>query len=129
MPEVFTLDKFAGHPFYLEVNRRLVALAGLRPGQRVIDLGAGTGAVTRLLAAEVASLPEAVAAEARGFFERNVAWLARVLARSHRDFSHDPEKRRRQALAILAALQGAMLVARSLEGVATFDDIVGELGR
>jgi len=59
MTERFTLEKFAQHPFYQEVNRRLVALAGLRPGQRVVDVGAGTGAVTRLLAAEVASKPGA----------------------------------------------------------------------
>ncbi|MEE9284251.1 MAG: class I SAM-dependent methyltransferase [Dehalococcoidia bacterium] len=59
MPEAFTLDKFAQHPFYQEVNRRLIALAALRPGQRVVDLGAGTGTVTRLLVAEVASGPGA----------------------------------------------------------------------
>lgn len=55
----FTLEKFARHPFYQEVNRRLVALTGLRKGERVVDLGAGTGAVTRLLAEEVASGPGA----------------------------------------------------------------------
>ncbi len=55
----FTLEKFASHPFYQEVNRRLVALTGLRKGQKVVDLGAGTGAVTRLLAEEVASGPGA----------------------------------------------------------------------
>ncbi|HXG35511.1 MAG TPA: methyltransferase domain-containing protein [Dehalococcoidia bacterium] len=51
--EGFSLDKFARHPFYIEVNRRLVQLAELRQGFKVVDLGAGTGAVTRLLAEAV----------------------------------------------------------------------------
>ena len=54
MLERFSLDKFAQHPFYQEINWRLVKITGLRPGQKVIDLGAGTGAVTRLLVAAVA---------------------------------------------------------------------------
>ena len=53
--ERFTLERFAQNPFYQEVNRRLVQLAGLRPGARVVDLGAGTGAVTRMLVEQVAS--------------------------------------------------------------------------
>src|SRR5438093_887746 len=58
MSDGFTLEMFARHSFYQEVNRRLVALTGLRRGQCVVDLGAGTGAVTRLLVEQVAC-PEA----------------------------------------------------------------------
>ncbi len=53
MSDRFTLEKFSQNPFYQEVNRRLVALANLRPGLRVVDLGAGTGAVTQLLVAAI----------------------------------------------------------------------------
>ncbi len=59
MADGFTLEKFSQNPFYQEVNRRLVALARPEPGQCVVDLGAGTGAVTRLLVAEVANKPTA----------------------------------------------------------------------
>lgn len=52
-PRSYTLDKFAQEPFYQQVNERLVALTGLREGFRVVDVGAGTGAVTRLLAEQV----------------------------------------------------------------------------
>jgi ubiquinone/menaquinone biosynthesis C-methylase UbiE len=58
MSDGFTLEHFAQHPFYLEVNRRLVALTGLRKGQCVVDLGAGTGR-DKLIAEEVASKPTA----------------------------------------------------------------------
>jgi ubiquinone/menaquinone biosynthesis C-methylase UbiE len=59
MGDSFTLEKFSQNPFYQEVNRRLVSLARPQPGQCVVDLGAGTGAVTRLLVAEVANKPTA----------------------------------------------------------------------
>jgi ubiquinone/menaquinone biosynthesis C-methylase UbiE len=59
MSDRFTLEKFSQNPFYQEVNRRLVALAKPRPGQCVVDLGAGTGAVTRLLVAEMTASSEA----------------------------------------------------------------------
>ena len=40
---------FAEHGFYGTVNTHLVDLAEIRPGQRIVELACGTGAVTRLL--------------------------------------------------------------------------------
>ena len=58
----FTFEAFAAHPFYTEVNRSLVrqALAHLatRPVDvplTIIDMACGTGAITRLVAEEIAS--------------------------------------------------------------------------
>jgi ubiquinone/menaquinone biosynthesis C-methylase UbiE len=47
--EEYSFSKFARQPFYTAMNRRLVELCGLRPFQRVVDLGCGTGAVTKLI--------------------------------------------------------------------------------
>ncbi len=57
----FTYEAFAAHPFYMEVNRALVrqALAHLekRPADgplTIVDMACGTGAITRLIAEELA---------------------------------------------------------------------------
>lgn len=50
----FTYEKFAGNQFVIDVNRRLIQLAELQPPTTVVDLGAGTGAVTRLILDQVA---------------------------------------------------------------------------
>lgn len=52
--DLFTYEKFAKNPFVDDVNRRLIHLAGLQPPTTVVDLGAGIGAVTRLIIDEVA---------------------------------------------------------------------------
>jgi ubiquinone/menaquinone biosynthesis C-methylase UbiE len=49
MSEGDSFRKFASLPLYTTINRRLVEMCGLRPSQRVVDLGAGTGAVTTLI--------------------------------------------------------------------------------
>jgi len=51
--EDYSLKRFASHPFYTAMNRRLVKLCELRSWQRVVDLGCGTGAVTELILEEM----------------------------------------------------------------------------
>ena len=77
-----------------------------------------------LFGAEVAVLPAPVAAEVQGFFERSVEWLQVVLVRDGSGGAVDEAQSRQRALTILAALQGAMIVARTLGRVEVFDDIV-----
>jgi TetR/AcrR family transcriptional repressor of nem operon len=77
-----------------------------------------------LLGAEVESLPPEVAAEVRDFFERNVVWLAAVLSR--RDGGAlGKEAAEARALTILALLEGALVVARTLKRDVVFDQIAG----
>lgn len=66
--KLFSFDAFAQHKFYQNTIRKLVNLADLKPGQRVLDLGAGTGAVTRMLANRVKGLlsSEVIAVEPSG---------------------------------------------------------------
>ncbi len=45
----FGFEKFSSHGFFREVNRWLVERVGIRPGDTVVDLGCGPGAVTELI--------------------------------------------------------------------------------
>ncbi|MER3456555.1 MAG: hypothetical protein C4304_06660 [candidate division GAL15 bacterium] len=45
----FGFEKFSSHGFFREVNRWLVEHVGIRPGDVVVDLGCGPGAVTELI--------------------------------------------------------------------------------
>ena len=80
-----------------------------------------------VLGAESSALPAEVAAEAKRFCELNIAWLVRALSpRNPTSGAQDPSLRR-QALVILSALEGAMIVARNLGNLAVFDEIAAGL--
>jgi TetR/AcrR family transcriptional repressor of nem operon len=74
-----------------------------------------------ILAAEHKELPDEVRIEVVKFGEMNERWIARVLAK--REFA-EPEKTRRRARAIFAAVEGAQLVARSRSDVSVYDAII-----
>ena len=86
-----------------------------------------------MLGAEVESLPPEVASEVRTFFELNVEWLAAVLSRRaggapcngvpEDGVSGDRTMAERQALTILAMLEGALVVARTMRRDEVFDRI------
>ena len=45
----FTFNRFANLDFYRVINSRLLDIAEIRDQKRIVDLGCGTGAVTRLI--------------------------------------------------------------------------------
>ena len=45
----FSFGKFAQNAFYGKTNARLVDMADVTPGQRIVDLACGTGGVTQLI--------------------------------------------------------------------------------
>ena len=81
-----------------------------------------------MLGAEIASLPGEVGGEVRGFFERNVDWLEVVLSRRAEGGLADRAASRRRALALLATLEGALIVARTLGRAEAFDEVVEGAG-
>jgi TetR/AcrR family transcriptional repressor of nem operon len=101
--------------------QRLAAYAGLyRAG-----LERGSGCLCGVLALEISLLPTSVADGVRAFFDENEKWLEHVLAQGRRT----GELRRlrhptaaQQAHVILAALQGAMVMARAREDIEIFDE-------
>jgi TetR/AcrR family transcriptional repressor of nem operon len=98
--------------------QRLQAYVGLyRTG-----LEAGQGCLCGVLASELVGLPERVRLGVRRFFELNVVWLEMVLTdgQSAGSIRVDTDARS-QAAAVLAGLEGAMLVSRALDSVDAFD--------
>ncbi|WP_300555149.1 TetR/AcrR family transcriptional regulator [Maricaulis sp.] len=74
-----------------------------------------------VLGAESASLPQPVAAAARGFFERTRDWLLEALETD--PALGDAKAREVAALELVARLEGAMIMAQSLQDVSVFDRV------
>lgn len=74
-----------------------------------------------MFGAEIGSLPDPVARQTRGFFERNLAWLERVFARATRAAPDSCAAR------TIATLEGGMILARAMGDMALFDKSVRAL--
>ncbi len=82
-----------------------------------------------ILGAEVSSLPLSVADEAKQFFQRNVDWLETVLGRTTDPDLTDSGRRHQRALSILSALEGAMIIARTLDQTNVLDEVAEQIVR
>ena len=56
----FSYTPFASQGFYQVVNRQLVDMVDFHPGQKIVDLACGTGAVTRLIADRIKGARDSV---------------------------------------------------------------------
>jgi len=108
-----------------DARRRLRAYVGmwtkvLRDRDRMCLCG--------MMAADIATLPLAVRAEIRRFFEANEGWLVRVLTAGRRartlKLAGSPEV---EARLLTMGLEGAMLIARSYGEPRRFEEIAGRL--
>lgn len=75
-----------------------------------------------IFGAEISTLPPRVAGETRAFFDHNRDWLIAALSGDER--YPDPASRDQAALALIARLEGAMILARSLDDPSVFDRIM-----
>jgi TetR/AcrR family transcriptional regulator, transcriptional repressor for nem operon len=80
-----------------------------------------------MLGAEFSALPPEVQTEVRRFYVGSTRWLATVLARTHSQAPGNVQSLETQARTILAALEGAMMVARASDDLSILDAIIGQL--
>lgn len=81
-----------------------------------------------MLAAEIDAVPPEVKVEVRRFVDLNVDWLATIIGRATGSDSAS-EDVRDHAMALFAALEGAMMIARGSGDFARFDAMTTQLGR
>ena len=108
-------------------SHHATALERLRQYARLYRQGLGhdQGCLCGVLASEVAILPSQVQAGVRNFFQVNLRWIERILREGcEAGELGDRVEPRRDARTVLATLQGAMLVALSLQQPASFDHAV-----
>lgn len=74
-----------------------------------------------VLAAEATGLPASVAEEAKGFFDRAETWLRTSLSQTDWGEGRPAKEIERQSLAVLAQLEGGLLIARVQERPELFD--------
>lgn len=98
------------------------------PEQRLADFvgqfraalaGDGLMCLCGILGAEIANLPQAVAAATGDFFRRNIDWLAVVYART----GHGVPESRAQAVRLISALEGALIVSRATGDDGLFETV------
>ncbi|NEP15152.1 MAG: TetR/AcrR family transcriptional regulator [Symploca sp. SIO2C1] len=81
-----------------------------------------------MLAAEVTTLSDAIAAEVKAFFSEHEMWVTQVLLRGRKlgvfDYKGQPEATARM---LLSSLEGAMLIARSQGDLNQFHCVAQEL--
>lgn len=78
-----------------------------------------------MLGAEISSLPENMIVVSKVFFVKNLLWLDQVYL-SKSDDNISIEQARQKSLRLLALLEGGLIVARSLDGMATFDQLISQ---
>ncbi|MGB1027140.1 MAG: hypothetical protein ACPGYL_11330, partial [Rhodospirillaceae bacterium] len=79
-----------------------------------------------LFGAEIGDLPPRVQDETKLFFQRTLAWLQNALGPTAPAVGPNREA---QAYHILATLEGALILARSLNDLAAFDAAIAGLNR
>ena len=76
-----------------------------------------------MLGAEISSLPDNVMMKSKAFFDQNMSWLTRVFL-SDKACEYSEDSAQSEALKLLALLEGGLIVARTLDGLKTFDQII-----
>lgn len=78
-----------------------------------------------VLGAEIGSLPQAVSGHTRIFFEKNLEWLVAAI----RVKGMTKEKAQSAATLVLASLEGAMILSKSLDDEVVFERVAEGLSR